>query len=501
MGDYRKENSYGNILKRLSAFGGVQIFNILIALVRGKFVVLFLGPEGMGISALLTSSTNTVQQFSSLGLNLAIVKETAAGQEDEGKFKHLLAVAVHLILLTSLLGAAVCAFASPFLSKLTFGNYDHTLSFILLAMAVALSTGGAGYLALLQGTGQVKRLTKASLVGGLTGLFCGVPLYWLFGINGIVPAMIILALAMFLFYRLSFAKYVSTEKIKFAWDIHKPLVRKLISLGLILMIGTLVGTAVNYAINIFIRSVGSAADVGLFQAANSLTNQYTGVIFSALALDYFPRLSAIATDREKLKTVVSRQIEIVVLIVTPLVVALILTAPWIIRILLTDDFMEILPMMRWMGVGILFQAIAFPLGYIYIATEDKKLYFIMEVVWSNLLWVICSIGFYYWFSLVGLGISLVVRGAIDLILNYIVIRWRYGYRLSWSEGWIIIFCLIMAGGVFLLSFSERGSAYAISWGLLAMTSGCCVGKLAGRLKESKDNKDERGKGDVHNAGL
>lgn len=62
------ENSYGNILKRISAFGGVQVFNILINIARGKFVALFLGPAGMGISQLLTSSTNTIQQLSSLGL-------------------------------------------------------------------------------------------------------------------------------------------------------------------------------------------------------------------------------------------------------------------------------------------------------------------------------------------------------------------------------------------------------------------------------------------------
>lgn len=484
---FNKENSYGNILKRLSAFGGVQVFNILIALVRGKFVALFLGPEGMGVSALLTSSTNTVQQFSSLGLNLAIVKEAAAGKDDANRFQHVLAVATHLILLTSLLGAAVCAFASPLLSVLTFGNYEHTFSFILLAMAVALSTGGAGYLALLQGTGQVKRLAKASLVGGLTGLLCGVPLYWLFGINGIVPAMIILALAMFLFYRLSFARYEQTEKVKFVWNLHKPLVKKLVSLGLILMVGTLVGTAVGYVINIFIRIVGSASDVGLYQAANSLTNQYTGVVFSALALDYFPRLSAIAHDKKQLREVVRRQSEIVILIMAPLVAALIVTAPWIIRLLLTQEFMGILPLMRWMGLGILIQGIAFPLGYIYIAAEDRKTYFWMEVVWSNVLWLVCSVLFYYLYSLEGLGISLVVRGAIDLLINYIVIRKRYGFRydkdvLLFMAGSIIINTLL-----FFLTFAEIRGTY----GILGATIGCSIYYLRRRLKRPEKGDSEK----------
>ena len=68
-------NSYKSIMKGAAIFGGTQFFTILVNLIRGKLVALFLGPEGMGISSLMMSSMNTIQQFSSLGLNLSIVKE------------------------------------------------------------------------------------------------------------------------------------------------------------------------------------------------------------------------------------------------------------------------------------------------------------------------------------------------------------------------------------------------------------------------------------------
>lgn len=72
------------------------------------------------------------------------------------------------------------------------------------------------------------------------------------------------------------------------------------------MTGNLFGTLTNYLINIFVRYSVSIEDVGLFQAANSLTNQYVGVIFSALSLDYFPRLSAAAADKLKFTNVINR---------------------------------------------------------------------------------------------------------------------------------------------------------------------------------------------------
>ena len=461
MSNQKQENSYGTILKRISSFGGVQVFNILMNLIRGKFVALLLGPEGMGISSLFTSSTATLQQFSSLGLNLAMVKEVAAHKENSDRLPLILSLSLRLIFFTSLLGALACIVLSPLLSLWSFGNYDYTLSFMVLAAGVALAIAGGGYLSLLQGLGEVKRLSKASIVGGLTGLLGGVPMYYFWGYAGIVPALVLMSLTVFLFYYYSFRKSSKYEKQPFILTEHKPLIKKLISLGLILMTGSVAGSLTSYVINIFIRNFGSVDNVGLFQAANSITNQYVGVIFSALALDYFPRLSAIARDLEKMNKVVNRQAEIVILIMTPLIILLFMTTPWLIRILLSESFLPVIPVVRWLGLGVLIQGVTFPMGYLFIANENRKLYFWLEVVWGNLLWLACSFIFYYYFSLIGLGISLVVRTAIDIIVNYVICRRYYGFRYTFKSVAIIILCLALGSGSFLISFLPYN--YAMTW--------------------------------------
>lgn len=423
-------NGYRQIMKRISAFGGVQIFSIIIALIRGKFVAMLLGPEGMGLSSMLTSSTNTIQQFAGLGLNLAMVKEVATRKESGENLSLTLAISLRLIYFTAILGSVVCFCLSPLLSLWSFGSYSYTLGFAILSAGVGLGVAGAGYLSLLQGLGEVKRLSWSSVVGGLAGLIFGVPLYFFFGLNGIVPALLIFSLTVFLFYFFSLDRSVTRDKVSVRWKDHRPLVRKLISLGVVLMIGSLVGTLTNYIINIFIRIVGSLDDVGLFQAANSLTNQYAGIVFSSLALDYFPRLSAVASDTEKMRAVVNRQMEIVVLIVTPIVLALMLTAPILIRLLLSEEFMSVAPLMRWLGYGVLLQSITFSMGYIFIARDNKKIYVWMEVVMTNVLWILCSLIFYYFYGLIGLGISLVVRTVIDIVVSYFVCRRFYAYRIS-----------------------------------------------------------------------
>lgn len=510
MSQLKEENSYRNILKRLSAFGGVQVFNILVGLIRGKFVALFLGPTGMGISSLYASSTAPLQQICGLGLNLAVVKEVAANKDNPSRLSGILRISLLLFTLTALLGALVCALGAPLLSRMTFGDSSETSAYLWLSIFMALSIAGAGFLALLQGLGEVKRLAKASLVGGVTGLLCGVPLYYFFGDRGIVPAMIILALASFLFYYISYRQSVSrlprsttatavenpTEKAPIGEDSNeighdakesdRKLIKRLLSLGFILLIGALSGQLISYLINLFVRVEGSVEDVGLFQGANSITNQYVGLIMSALALDYFPRLSACCKEKIRMKEVVNRQTEIVMLVATPLIIALILTSPLIIRVLLTESFLSVVPLMRWMGLGMLIQALAFPLGYIYVARDDRKAYIWLECVWANVCWLGCSVGFYYLYGLVGLGISLVARGAIDMVINYIVCLRRYGFSYSGDTWRIVAVAIILSVGAFLSSFLPDSASYAAMGGILVVSLLYSFSLLRSRLRNGEN---------------
>ena len=42
-------DGYLHILKYISLFGGVQGLNVLIGVVRNKFVAILLGPQGVGL--------------------------------------------------------------------------------------------------------------------------------------------------------------------------------------------------------------------------------------------------------------------------------------------------------------------------------------------------------------------------------------------------------------------------------------------------------------------
>lgn len=429
MSDTNK-NSYRSIFKWTAVFGGLQVFQILISLIRGKFVALLLGPMGMGISSLFTTSLNTIVKFSSLGLNLAIVKDVAEKSESGNGLGTLIGASLHIVKLTALAGALVCALASPLISRFTFGTTDYWWQFILLSVAVYLTVSYSGKLSVLQGLHQVKRMSRASLVGAATGLVAGVPIYYFWGNKGIVPAIVVLAVTMYVFYEYNLRKTFSTSGFRFKWREHKAIVKGLIGFGLIFAAGDIASTFTNYIVNICIRHLGGLDSVGLFQAANSITNQYSAAIFAAMSLDYFPRLSAAASDNRKMSRIVSRQSETVSLMIAPMTLLLILTAPLIIKLLLTSAFNPVLELIRLLGVGILFRGLQFPLGYIVFAKDNRELFIWLEIVISNFLTIGMTLLFFHLFGLNGIGYAVIGEAVIVLILYAAVNNHYYGFRIE-----------------------------------------------------------------------
>ncbi|MDE5790204.1 MAG: oligosaccharide flippase family protein [Muribaculaceae bacterium] len=466
-----KENTYRSILKGISIFGGVKIFEIFINLIRGKFVALFLGPGGMGYSSIFSNVATTISNLSSFGLNLAIVKEVAVANETKEKLPEVIAVATKLFYATALTGALICIFFSSFISELSFGSQESNWQFFLLGIAVFLLVVNAGKLSLLQGLHEVNRLSRASLTGSVAGLVFGIPLYYFLGNQGIVPAIVMLALTLNIFYSINLKRATKELPQKsFSWSAHRGIVKKLFSLGIILMASDMIGNVCNYVLLIIIRKIGDIDDVGFFQAANSITNQMAGVVFTAMALDYFPRLSRSASDMDKMFGIINRQSEIIALIIFPVSLLIIIIAPLITRILLTSKFEVIIPLLRWMALGVALKAMAYPVSYITFAKDNKKLFFWLEGIIGNLLFVAVPLLFFYNFGLIGFGYGMVIEQTLCLLIYWIVNRRIYGYLPTTRILTIFSLVLLLLSIVLALSYSSGNLFIMVTMIVIAFIS-------------------------------
>lgn len=455
MQDSSNISSYRKIMKGTSIFGGVQIFNILIILIRGKFIALFLGSVGMGYSSLLQSTTAMVQQLVSLGLNLPAVKDISQAYEANNVYRlsFIIKIFRRLLFATSILGVLVLIVFSKYLSRFAFGDNSHYFAFVLLSIMLFFTILSSGESAILQGCRKLKLLALSTLFGSVVGLIIGIPLYYFLGLNGIVPAMIILAISTYAFNKYHSNK-IKLENVSVSFGSSYSVGKEMAALGSVSMISSFIGSASIYILNTFVSNFGNISDVGLFQAASSITNQYVGIVFSAMAIDYFPRLAAIVHDEEKMQLLVNQQSEIVLLITTPLVILLIITAPILVRLLLSSEFTSVIPIMRWMGLGIIFKSVSYPMGYISFSKGDKRTFFMLEGIIGNIIVLSINIICYSIWGIVGLGVSFLLSYIMVLFIYGVVTRVKYNFRHTLLFYKLFLLSLLLCLITFISSFYD-----------------------------------------------
>ena len=132
------KNSYRQIIKATSLFGGVQIFTILMSIAKSKIAALLIGVTGFGIFGLLSSTLNLISGITRLGLDISSVKEIASAKNDLDKDRTstLINVTKRLTWVTGMAGSILCLILSQWLSFITFGNEKYTLFFIIISISV-----------------------------------------------------------------------------------------------------------------------------------------------------------------------------------------------------------------------------------------------------------------------------------------------------------------------------------------------------------------------------
>lgn len=438
-------------------FGGAQVVNILVNIVRGKLVSMILHTVGMGVQSLYVSAANTVQQFAILGLNISAVRNIS--QANDGNDERALAFTVRLVrsmmFISALLGFVIMVVMSPFLSKFSFGDRNFTISFALLGLLVVFNILGTGETTILQGMRRYKQLAFCSVVPPLAGLLFSIPIYYIWRLDGIVPAMILVSVIYYVVLRFYSYHNPYPKKKRERLTLKRIWVtgHEMIQLGIVMTIGVLLGTITTYLIVAFINKHGNIGDVGLYQAGNTITSQYIGLIFTAMAADFYPHLSSlIKTNKHEAFRLVNQQAEIALLFVTPLSMIMTLTAPILITVLLTSEFLEIRNMIRFMALGCIFKAMCFPMDYIAYAKGDKKYILWIETLLGCTERLSVMTLSYYYFGLDGLGYGALVCGIIDFIVSVVAIGWRYGFKLSGKTIRLMIVLLALATSCVLCSF-------------------------------------------------
>jgi O-antigen/teichoic acid export membrane protein len=441
------KSSYRQIIKSTSIFGGVQVFNMVISLVRSKLIAILIGPAGIGLIGLFNSALNLISSVTNAGIETSGVKAVSTVGHDVKLLSREVSILNRLIWITGILGSLTVVVLSPLLSQITFGTTDQTVSFILVAVTLLFKQLTSGSLLVLQGLSRIKYLAQANFYGNLSGLLISVPLYYYLKIDGIVPSIVfssLIAMIIAIIYRqkIKIGSVALTNKEVFTEGRH------LIILGFSLSFIGLLTTLSSYLLQVFISNYKNVTEVGFYSAGFTILNTYVGVIFTAMATDYYPRLAKICHDNLQVKKLVKEQSEIAILLLTPIIVIFLVFAPTVIRLLYSDEFLPIVPLVCWGILGMIIKAVSWAMGYVLIAKGHSRIFVKTSIGFNTVFLIINILGFYY-YGLEGLGITFLINYLIHFFVLKIIVSKKYDFAFDTGFYKLFLYCICLCATTFL----------------------------------------------------
>ena len=481
-------NSYRQILRSSSIIGGASMVNIMIGLVRMKAVALLLGPAGVGLIGLFTNLVALASNVAGLGFGNVGTRQIAeaAGQGDPQRIAAARRALLWGTMALAMGGALLLWLLRDVLAA-------HVLSDPLLApqvgwlsLAVALTVAAASQNALLNGLRRIGDIARVQMGSALLATAAGLAAIAWLGVAGVVAFVIAVPLATFVLGHWYVSRLPRVQAPVSDLRALSAQWRTMAKLGSAFMVAGLAGVAGQLVVRTMVQRDLGADALGQFQAAWAISMTYIGFVLGAMGTDFYPRLTAIIRDREAVNRLVNEQTEVALLLATPVLLAMLALAPWVIRLLYTAEFAEAASVLRWQVLGDFLKVASWPLGFILLAAGAGRTFMLTE-------WV--AMGGFVLFTWIGLpligvkatGVAFVGLYAVCLPLVYLLAVRRTGFAWNRSVVKLLMLSTAVAALVLLLSGWSpllgvaTGTLLAVVFGLYSLSRLGNIASLDGRL--------------------
>jgi len=200
-------------------------------------------------------------------------------------------------------------------------------------------------------------------------------------------------------------------------------------------------------------------------------------------MDFYPRLTAVAHDNVEGNRLVNEQLEVGLLIAGPGVLATLTFAPLVIELFYSARFGPAVEILRWFCLGMILRVASWPMGFILLAKNERKLFFWSEL-FSNLLGVgLTWIGLTL-YGLNGSGMAFFALYLAYFAGIYLIVRRLCGFRLSVANRRLALLLAPLIGLVFVgwyylphLAAGALGAVAAFLVGVYSMKTLCTLVSL------------------------
>ncbi len=419
--------SYKQILRSTTIIGGASALNIVMSLLRMKAAALLLGPAGVGLIGVFSNLVGVAISFGGMGLSNSGTRQIAeaVGRNDNESIAASRAALLFCSLFLAVLCSALFWLLRGVVAEYVLNDPTRATQVGWLALAVGLhilvgSQGGA-----LNGLRRIGDQSRLSVFSAFFSSLIGIASLWLWGNAGIVAYVVSVPLVMVLVGQWYVAKLPKLKLFAVERAAVTEQGKAMLKLGAAFMLVSSIGYSGQLLVRSLIQNELGIDSLGYFQAASAISMTYIGFLVTAMGQDYYPRLTAVITDKQVAGKMVNEQMEVSLLMAGPIFLAMMALAPWVIALLYSTQFHPAAEVLHWQIIGDILKVAGWPIGYILVASGDGRAFVRNEAVYF------CVFGLLTWlclplFGIAGSGVSFLGMNIVMFCLVFWQAKRRMG---------------------------------------------------------------------------
>ena len=410
-------------LKKFAAFSLIPItFRAIAILVTNKVVALYVGPSGLALMAQFQNISQLALTVAQGGINAGVTKYTAEYESQQKPKESLFSTAVMVVLCCSIFVASVFwLFSDEIILKIKLeDDYNYVLR--LFAILIIFGALNALLISIINGLQEKELWIKINIIHSICSGVISVVLTLLYGIEGMLIALVIIPVLMFFITLMAVRKKKLINFKQFTSKFKEYELKKLSAYTIMALTSAV---AVHFS-HLYMRTA-LISEMGMDAAGNwqgmifiSTMNLY--IFTTALSVYYLPKLASMSNP-----AAIGLEIRNANKTILPIVLTssffLYVCREQLTQLLFSGNFGEMEDLFLYQLIGDVIKIMCWIRAYIMIAKAMTGAYITTEVAFSLLLVVISMLSMRE-FGLVGMSYSYAITYSIYYIaVNFITRRY------------------------------------------------------------------------------
>lgn len=468
---------FRSLVKSTLLLGSSSAASTLVGIFRVKALALLVGPAGVGLLGTLAGIASVGTTLAALGSDTSATRQLALAKDDTGAVARLRTALLGIAVLHGLVSLIAFYAGRTQISQLVFGSEAYAFEVGLLGIAVALSLAAGLQIAQLQGLGRVGDIARVSIASSVLGTVLGLLAVWHWGLGGLVPLVLAQPALAALFAYWYASKLFGTRPAHVRGKDFAADWGTIVSLGAAFMLSYVMLSLVPLAIRaIVIRELGLEA-AGHFHASWTMSVIYAGFLLNAMSADYFPRLTALVSDKRSAISLINDQAQLGLAIGGMIMIVMLAGAPLFVPLLYSREFTPAVEIFEWQALGNLMKIAGWPVAFLSMARGRSVQFFLIEFAWSALLIVLVWFGLPH-LGLAATGIAFTIACVVFLVLQTAVAYVTYGF--IWERSAVLMMLAFALAGVLTLLAAQHsitlqllvGGSFSLILGLSSLRFVC-----------------------------